>query len=206
MKARRVGQRAPDIRQIRAGGNFAPALNSRPFPPLASHFPLPASPFAFRGIHEVVRQSLVHRAGHHLSAPLVEPLKPAKSRRCSIANFSSAIPRSPVRKISPDGRYVSFLKPYKDTRNIWVKGVNDSYANAKLITNDTKRPVTNYFWSRDGKYIPVRPGPARRRELQRLRGRSGFLARYGAGGAHRPHLTAAKGVARSSTMCPGIIP
>jgi dipeptidyl aminopeptidase/acylaminoacyl peptidase len=56
-------------------------------------------------------------------------------------------------QISPDGRYISFLKPYKDTRNIWVKGVNDSYANAKLITNDTKRPVTNYFWSRDGKYI-----------------------------------------------------
>src|SRR5881394_4513506 len=54
-------------------------------------------------------------------------------------------------QISPDGRYVSFLKPYKDTRNIWVKGVNDSYANAKLITNDTKRPVTGYFWSRDGK-------------------------------------------------------
>src|SRR5207237_2558308 len=24
---------------------------------------------------------------------------------------------------------------------------------AKLITNDTKRPVTQYFWSRDGKYI-----------------------------------------------------
>jgi hypothetical protein len=33
-------------------------------------------------------------------------------------------------QISPDGRYVSFLKPYKDTRNIWVKGINDSYANA----------------------------------------------------------------------------
>ncbi|MGH7605156.1 MAG: alpha/beta fold hydrolase [Gemmatimonadaceae bacterium] len=56
-------------------------------------------------------------------------------------------------QISPDGRYVSFLKPYKDTRNIWVKGINDSYANAKLITNDTKRPIPGYFWSRDGKYI-----------------------------------------------------
>src|SRR6266480_287217 len=56
-------------------------------------------------------------------------------------------------QISPDGRYVSFLKPYKDTRNIWVKSVNDSYANANLITNDTRRPVTAYFWSRDGKYI-----------------------------------------------------
>jgi dipeptidyl aminopeptidase/acylaminoacyl peptidase len=56
-------------------------------------------------------------------------------------------------QISPDGRYISFLKPYKDTRNIWVKRIGDPYTAAKLITNDTKRPVTNYFWSRDGKYV-----------------------------------------------------
>ena len=56
-------------------------------------------------------------------------------------------------QISPDGRYISFLKPYKDTRNVWVKRTEDPYSAAKLITNDTKRPVTQYFWSRDGKYI-----------------------------------------------------
>ena len=56
-------------------------------------------------------------------------------------------------QISPDGRYISFLKPYKDTRNIWVKRTADPYSAAKLITNDTKRPVTQYFWSRDAKYI-----------------------------------------------------
>jgi dipeptidyl aminopeptidase/acylaminoacyl peptidase len=56
-------------------------------------------------------------------------------------------------QISPDGRYISFLKPYKDARNIWVKRAGDPYTAARLITNDTKRPVTNYFWSRDGKYI-----------------------------------------------------
>ena len=56
-------------------------------------------------------------------------------------------------QISPDGRYISFLKPYKDTRNIWVKGIGDPYTAAKLMTNDTKRPISRYFWSRDGKYI-----------------------------------------------------
>jgi len=56
-------------------------------------------------------------------------------------------------QISPDGRYISFLKPYKETRNIWVKRTSDPYTAAKLITNDTKRPVTQYFWTRDGKYI-----------------------------------------------------
>src|SRR5204862_2622122 len=53
-------------------------------------------------------------------------------------------------QISPDGKYISFLKPYKDTRNIWVKGVNEPWTAAKLITNDIKRPVTQYFWSREG--------------------------------------------------------
>jgi len=56
-------------------------------------------------------------------------------------------------QISPDGKYISFLKPYKDTRNVWVKRVDAPWTSAKLITNDTKRPVTQYFWSRDGKYI-----------------------------------------------------
>jgi len=56
-------------------------------------------------------------------------------------------------QISPDGRYVAFFKPYKETRNIWVKRTGDPYTAAKLITNDTKRPVPQYFWSRDGKYI-----------------------------------------------------
>ena len=56
-------------------------------------------------------------------------------------------------QLSPDGRYISFLKPYKDSRNVWVKRTSDPYSAAKLITNDTKRPVTNYSWSRDGKYI-----------------------------------------------------
>ncbi|HEU4747574.1 MAG TPA: S9 family peptidase, partial [Gemmatimonadaceae bacterium] len=56
-------------------------------------------------------------------------------------------------QISPDGRYITFLKPYKDTRNIWVKGVNEPWSAARLITNDTRRPVTQYFWSRDGRYI-----------------------------------------------------
>src|SRR6202162_2411845 len=56
-------------------------------------------------------------------------------------------------QISPDGRYISFLKPYKDLRNIWVKRTEDPYSAAKLLTNDTKRPVTSYSWSRDGKYI-----------------------------------------------------
>jgi len=56
-------------------------------------------------------------------------------------------------QISPDGKFIAFLKPYKDTRNIWVKGVGEAFSAARLVTSDTKRPIPGYFWSRDGKYI-----------------------------------------------------
>ncbi len=56
-------------------------------------------------------------------------------------------------QISPDGKFIAFLKPYKDTRNIWVKRTEEPFSAAKLITSDTKRPIPGYFWSRDGKYI-----------------------------------------------------
>lgn len=56
-------------------------------------------------------------------------------------------------QISPDGRYISFVKPYKGTMNVWVKGVSEPFDAARPMTADTARPVRNYFWSRDGKYI-----------------------------------------------------
>src|SRR5690349_1637072 len=56
-------------------------------------------------------------------------------------------------QISPDGTYIAFIKPFKGTRNIWVKKTADPFTNAKPITADTKRPIPGYFWSRDSKYI-----------------------------------------------------
>jgi len=56
-------------------------------------------------------------------------------------------------QISPDGKYISFIKPYKDTMNVWVKGTDEPFAAARPMTADTTRPVRQYFWSVDGKYI-----------------------------------------------------
>jgi dipeptidyl aminopeptidase/acylaminoacyl peptidase len=56
-------------------------------------------------------------------------------------------------QISPDGAFIAFLKPFKGTRNVWVKKTAEPFANAKPMTADTKRPIGVYFWSRDGKYI-----------------------------------------------------
>src|SRR6266403_2955720 len=56
-------------------------------------------------------------------------------------------------QISPDGKFIAFIKPFKGTRNVWVKSTEDSFDKAKPITADTTRPIPAYFWSRDGKYI-----------------------------------------------------
>src|ERR1700731_4204096 len=56
-------------------------------------------------------------------------------------------------QISPDGRYLSFLKPYKGTRNIWVKKATDPFSAARPVSVEATRPLRGYFWSRDSKYI-----------------------------------------------------
>jgi hypothetical protein len=56
-------------------------------------------------------------------------------------------------QLSPDGQYIAFIKPYKGSRNVWVKKTTESFDKAKLVTADLKRPISGYFWSRDGKYI-----------------------------------------------------
>ena len=56
-------------------------------------------------------------------------------------------------QLSPDGKYLAFQKPWKDTRNIWVKGVDEPFSAAHLLTAETKRPIPAYFWTRDSKYI-----------------------------------------------------
>jgi dipeptidyl aminopeptidase/acylaminoacyl peptidase len=56
-------------------------------------------------------------------------------------------------QLSPDGQFLSFIKPFNGTRNIWVKKADEPFANAKPITNDQKRPIGGYFWSRDSRYV-----------------------------------------------------
>ena len=56
-------------------------------------------------------------------------------------------------QLSPDGKYVAFQKPWRDTRNVYVKGVNEPFDAARLLTTETKRPIAGFFWTRDGKYI-----------------------------------------------------
>lgn len=56
-------------------------------------------------------------------------------------------------QISPDGKYISFIKPLMDVRNVWVKGIDEPFEKARPLTAEKKRPVSGYFWSWDSKYI-----------------------------------------------------
>jgi len=56
-------------------------------------------------------------------------------------------------QLSPDGQFVAFLKPWKDTRNIYVKKTGEAFDKARLVTTETKRPIPGFFFSRDSKLI-----------------------------------------------------
>src|ERR1700759_1537627 len=56
-------------------------------------------------------------------------------------------------QISPDGKYLPFLKPYKGTRNIWVKAVDEGFDKARPVSAESSRPIRIYFWSRDSKFL-----------------------------------------------------
>lgn len=56
-------------------------------------------------------------------------------------------------QLSPDGKFIAFIKPLDGTRNVWVKRPDEPFAAARPLTADTKRPIPGFFWSEDGKYI-----------------------------------------------------
>ncbi|MCP4191141.1 MAG: S9 family peptidase [Planctomycetaceae bacterium] len=55
-------------------------------------------------------------------------------------------------QLSPDGKYISFMKPYQGIMNVWVKELSEPFDQARPLT-DSKRPLYGYTWTEDGKYI-----------------------------------------------------
>ena len=56
-------------------------------------------------------------------------------------------------QLSPDGQYVAFMKPWSDTRNIWVKKTSEPFEAARRVTAEAKRPISGFFFSRDSRLI-----------------------------------------------------
>src|SRR2546430_7888167 len=62
---------------------------------------------------------------------------------------------NPVRaqaRLSPDGRYMSFLAPKNGVLNVWLAPFGKLDA-AKAITDDKKRGIRQHHWADDGKHI-----------------------------------------------------
>lgn len=55
-------------------------------------------------------------------------------------------------QLSPDGKFVTFLKEYEGIMNLWIKKFDEPFDKAAPLTNQ-KRPMYGYFWTEDAKYI-----------------------------------------------------
>ncbi|HYN42386.1 MAG TPA: S9 family peptidase [Thermoanaerobaculia bacterium] len=100
-------------------------------------------------------------------SPAAAPAKPALAAKGPAAKATAHVGVPPVldrelffgnpeiagAQLSPDGKWTAFLKPWKETRNVWVKKTGDPYDKATLVTAEPKRPVPSFFWSRDSRYI-----------------------------------------------------
>ncbi len=79
---------------------------------------------------------------------------PARAQQAPIidrAEFMSD-PEISYPLLSPDGQYMTFLKLYKDVRNVWIKKRTEPFEKARPLTAET-RPVASQRWSRDSKCV-----------------------------------------------------
>ena len=56
-------------------------------------------------------------------------------------------------QLSPDAKWMTFIKVNKGTMNIWLKKADEPFDKAKPITADTTRPIRSYFWTYDSRYV-----------------------------------------------------
>jgi len=67
----------------------------------------------------------------------------------------SALFGNPVKaqaRLSPDGRYISFLAPEDGVLNVWLAPAG-SLAQAKPITHDRKRGIRQHLWAGDSRHV-----------------------------------------------------
>jgi len=81
------------------------------------------------------------------SASHLDDLPPLIDRKKFFGNPKISSPA-----ISPNGKYIAFIKPYQGVRNVYVKKRGEDFDKAQPVTADD-RPVPGYFWSQDSKYI-----------------------------------------------------
>ena len=55
-------------------------------------------------------------------------------------------------RLSPDGKWISWIAPSNGVLNIWVAPAADP-TNARVLTQETKRPIRQHFWAPDSSMI-----------------------------------------------------
>jgi dipeptidyl aminopeptidase/acylaminoacyl peptidase len=73
-----------------------------------------------------------------------------KPPRLPIIDFFKT-PEKSAFKISPDGKYISYLKPYKDKQNLFIESLVDG--KERMATSFSDYPVQNYFWTYNDQLI-----------------------------------------------------
>jgi dipeptidyl aminopeptidase/acylaminoacyl peptidase len=69
---------------------------------------------------------------------------PATVKQIPVSDFFKT-PEKSFFKISPDGKFVSYLKPYKDKQNIYIKSLETG--NERMATAYTDYSVRDYSWT-----------------------------------------------------------
>ena len=82
------------------------------------------------------------------AAPLVAQMPPV----IPVEQFFDS-PQIAAAQISPDGRWLAYLKPYQGKLNVFVRAVGADTTKQRRLTADTVRPIRQYYWSADGKKV-----------------------------------------------------
>ena len=54
-------------------------------------------------------------------------------------------------RISPDGRFISYLAPFEGVLNVWVRPIDGG--NDRPVTRSEDRPIRTYLWAENGQQI-----------------------------------------------------
>src|SRR4051812_25210869 len=74
-----------------------------------------------------------------------------RATRIPISDFFKTAEKSTF-KISPDGKYISYLKPYKEKQNLFIKSLVDG--TERMATSFDDYSVRwDYFWTYNGEIV-----------------------------------------------------
>jgi dipeptidyl aminopeptidase/acylaminoacyl peptidase len=94
--------------------------------------------------------SLLALAGAPAGAQVADQARGGMSPIIPLTHFFDN-PEVAGAQISPDGRWLSYLKPYEGKLNIHIRPLAGGAE--RRMTSDTVRPIPGYFWSVDGRQL-----------------------------------------------------